>query len=69
MKKIIAILLATAILFSVLPSISAIAVPIAEPGSAIVTDYCFSEYFTLGTFSIGSGQSATFNIPSTTCPH
>jgi len=68
MKKIIAILLATAITFSILQSISATAVPTYEPGSAIVTDYCLPEHFILGTFSLGSGQSATFNIPSTACP-
>jgi len=39
-----------------------------EPGSAIVTDYCLPEYYILGTFSLGSGQSATFNIPITACP-
>jgi len=68
MKKIIAILLATAVIFSILPSISAIREPIGEPGSAIVTDYCFPEHYVLGTFSLGSGQSITFNIPSTACP-
>ena len=56
MKKIIAILFVAIMAFAILPTISA---PVAmrttaPPGFAIIDDYCAGDYYTLGTFTLGT---------------
>lgn len=70
MKKILAIILVTAMAIAMLPSISApILVQIIEqPGAPIVDDYCVPDYYPIGTFSLAHSQTASFTIPATACP-
>ena len=70
MKKILAIILITAMAIAMLPSISApILVQIIEqPGAPIVDDYCVPDYYPIGTFSLAHSQTASFTIPATACP-
>jgi len=71
MKKVLAIILITAMAIAMLPSISApILVQIIEqePGAPIVTNYCIPDYYSIGTFSLTHSQTASFTIPATACP-